>query len=285
MINEIYEKAHNLAGIDKDNFKTWSLLQEDGFFDIWNTPTYNEIRQNPMLYSIWAQLLKNPKLTIGMDRVCMKPPAWIETKHLSEDNKEVVIKKEWKQTEFLIHNDMNLWDLSQTKYQGGLALSDCAVGQGGFRCIPRFHKLSKIKTYRENYELGKFTSTQQPPPKGSFVYFLDNTIIAQETIEIPMEKGDFVIWNSRLPHANSINTTNKWRLQAFIRFVPCNKEFIRYRENVAESIKTGIKPRWFSTAPESLAGTGTENRKWEMSLHKVPELNWLSERIFGITEW
>ncbi len=31
--------------------------------------------QNPMLYSAFAQLLQCAELTVGLDRVCMKPPA------------------------------------------------------------------------------------------------------------------------------------------------------------------------------------------------------------------
>jgi hypothetical protein len=96
---------------------------------------YYEIRQNPKLYSIFAQLLRNPKLTVSLDRVCMKPPH------------SVIDEEGWPKTfetfAFPIHNDMNLWDLRETKYQGGLALEDAPMGGGGFRCIPGYHRLEK----------------------------------------------------------------------------------------------------------------------------------------------
>ncbi len=39
-----------------------------GFIDVWHGDTYNELRQSPVLYSIFAQLLKTHRLVTTIDR-------------------------------------------------------------------------------------------------------------------------------------------------------------------------------------------------------------------------
>jgi len=216
-----------------------------------------------------------------MDRVCLKPPAWIEVPDTGGQMKKI----NFKQGELLVHNDMNLWKLSETKYQGGLALCNTPPGNGGFCCLPSFHKLNRIHEYRKKYEEGKFLSGPQPPPSGNFNYFVDVEAIKKEVKEISMNIGDFVIWNSRIPHANTINTSNQWRIQAFVRFMPDVLLYERYREDIAECVKTGKKPSWFSTNPTSLAGTGSENRKWEIPSFIVPKFTELGQFLHGLKPW
>ncbi len=45
---------------------------------MWHLPAYYELRQDPRAYSIFAQILKDPKLTVSLDRVSFKTPAWVE---------------------------------------------------------------------------------------------------------------------------------------------------------------------------------------------------------------
>jgi hypothetical protein len=45
-----------------------------GFVDIWHNPTYYAMRQDPRLYSIFAQVLNEPHLTVSLDRVCLNAP-------------------------------------------------------------------------------------------------------------------------------------------------------------------------------------------------------------------
>lgn len=85
--------------------------------------------------------------------------------------------------------------------------------------IQGFHKLERIRAYREQFEIGEYHGFgPQPPPSGSFVYFLDQDAIKNEVVEVQMEMGDFVIWNSRLPHANALNKSPNWRLQCYVRY-------------------------------------------------------------------
>lgn len=56
--------------------------------DLWHLPAYYEMRQDPRLYSVFAQILRDPKLTVSLDRVSMKIPAWIEI----EENNQLKVR-------------------------------------------------------------------------------------------------------------------------------------------------------------------------------------------------
>ena len=65
MVEEIWSRAFKLEKIKKDDLLSWEPLRFCGFFDIWNNPMYYQLRQEPKLYSIFSQLLRNPFLTVG----------------------------------------------------------------------------------------------------------------------------------------------------------------------------------------------------------------------------
>jgi hypothetical protein len=43
-------------------------IESIGFIDVWHGDTYNELRQSPILYSVFAQLLKTHRLVTSIDR-------------------------------------------------------------------------------------------------------------------------------------------------------------------------------------------------------------------------
>eukprot|EP01120_Amphizonella_sp_Union-15-10_P006976 TRINITY_DN2308_c0_g1_i1.p1 TRINITY_DN2308_c0_g1~~TRINITY_DN2308_c0_g1_i1.p1 ORF type:complete len:341 (+),score=64.33 TRINITY_DN2308_c0_g1_i1:55-1077(+) len=277
-IKEAFARAKAFGGLERDNPDTWKL-EWTGILDVWHNPTYYKIRTDPKLYSIFAQLLRTHKLTVSLDRVCLKPPFYYETPGKEGRREFPELHKEFK-----IHTDMNLWDLSETKYQGSLALEDCPIGHGGFRCIPGFHKLDKIREYRKKYEAGEFHDGEKrthPDFAKTFIWFSDQDLIKKETIEVPMEQGDFLVWSNRLPHANAINSTNKWRIQCYVRFVPDIPKYNKYRKEVAKCAKTGNKPAYYSTENS----VSVKNQGLETDSHKLEQLDWLGERVLGLKHW
>ncbi|KAL6075091.1 PhytanoylCoA dioxygenase (PhyH) superfamily protein [Balamuthia mandrillaris] len=294
---ELFERADKFCGVEAGKFETWTPLLGTGFLDVsWHNPAYYSIRQHPVLYSVFAQLLNEHDLTVSLDRASLKPPAYVvkEVVETQPDGRETKTERRIDMPEpydFLIHNDMNLWQLQETKYQGGLALSDCPIGGGGFRCIPGFHKLDRIRDYRHNYERGAFdlssscsssacSTVVYPPPEGTFVYFLDQQLIRAQATEIPMEIGDFIVWNSRLPHSNCPNRSANWRVQCFVRFVS-SKLHPQYREEVRRCMRNGERPRWYSTGGE----VGDYEHHPESEEHHPPKLSWLGKRILGERDW
>jgi len=285
-VQEVVTLSQKYYSISLDDPLTWNP-QYLGFLDVWHNPTYYQLRQNPKLYSIFAQLLHTHRITVSLDRICLKPPYFIEK---TEGQR---IEFPQYHSEFGIHTDMNLWDLDEMKYQGSISLVDTPIGHGGFRCIPGFHKLNKIREYRKRYERGDFHNgvPQTPPdvtdPSTNFVWFSDKELIKNEVVEIPMEQGDVMIWSNRIPHANAVSHSNKWRIQCYVRFIPANDKHEEYRKEVARSINTGEKPRYFSTgnATADTRYASQENIHFEQQNYKLPELTWLGQRIFGLKDW
>ncbi|ELR13480.1 PhytanoylCoA dioxygenase (PhyH) superfamily protein [Acanthamoeba castellanii str. Neff] len=243
MKKEVFERAHTLMGVEKDNHTTWDVLNE-------------------------------PHLTVSIDRVCLNAPTVV----FDSEGKMIADFPERRKQIFHIHNDMNLWDLSENKYQAGIALNDCPTG--GFQCIPGFHKLEDIKRYREDYENGKFGEHRVPAEDETFVWFRDQEAIDKRAIQVPMEKGDMVIWSARLPHSAMPNMSAEWRIQCYIRMIPTAKHET-YTAEVARSSREGFKPRLFSTSN----ATGDVNFAWEVPLHKAPSPSWLGERLLGWKPW
>lgn len=267
LINEGFSFIKEHYNIDPQDSKNVEVLRKNrGFIDLWHSNGYYKIRQLPQLYSIFSQLLRERKLTVSLDRANFKPPHDVETNN----------------TELSIHTDLNPWVLFPTKYQGGIALSDSDETSGGFCCIPGYHKLDKIIEYRKNYENGKFhhgVDKVSPPPKNqTFVYYMDLEA-TKKSIQVPMKKGDFVIWNSRLPHGNSKNFSDKWRIQCYVRFVQRNL-YKDYTEEVRRCAESGKVPKIFSTENETNAST-----EFNVKNYKMPEITSLGRKILGFEEW
>eukprot|EP00029_Vermamoeba_vermiformis_P011231 TRINITY_DN6115_c0_g1_i1.p1 TRINITY_DN6115_c0_g1~~TRINITY_DN6115_c0_g1_i1.p1 ORF type:complete len:159 (-),score=25.82 TRINITY_DN6115_c0_g1_i1:7-483(-) len=156
--------------------------------------------------------------------------------------------------------------------------------------MPGYHKLDKIRKYRENYENGVYNEDnpgekQTPPPKEEiYLHYMDKEAIKRDLIDVPMKKGDFLIWSTRLPHGNSLNTTNQWRLQCFINFMTERDRLYKiYREEVGRCVENGTKPIMFSTGNILTR----RNVDWEVPYHtKIKEsITPLGRKLFGLESW
>jgi len=80
-----------------------------------------------------------------------------------------------------------------------------------FFCVPGCHESEAIDAYKSALESGKFGEENKNPPGASnvFVRYLDKEIIKSRTIEVPLKKGDLVVWNSNLPHNGGNNLLKK----------------------------------------------------------------------------
>jgi hypothetical protein len=289
LLEQIFNRAHELTGLIRDDMNTWeaSGLFKRNYMDLWHLPAYYEMRQDPRLYSVFAQILRDPKLTVSLDRVSMKIPAWIEIEENNQLKKVDFLKY---QRALEIHTDNNPWHLNFPQYQGSVCLENCPIGNGGFTVMPGYHKLDKIRKYRENYERGMYheqvdgkRQTQTPPAREDiFLHYLDEEAIERDLIEVPMKKGDFLIWSTRLPHGNSLNTSNRWRLQCFINFIPESDRLYKiYREEVSRCVQSGTKPNMFSTGNILTQ----RNFHWEMPYHNRIVITPLGRKLFGLESW
>ncbi len=151
--------------------------------ELWNN------RQSPRVYQAFAQLFGQSDLRVSQDRVNFNPP-----------NKNP----------FWNHQGTMHWDIDSRQnpmpfqVQGVLCLTDTDSNQGGFRCIPGFHR--NLEKWAEN----------QPVDRPARM--LDTSGMKIQSVS--GRAGDLIIWHSALPHSNSANTSNRPRLAQYITMWP-----------------------------------------------------------------
>ena len=149
-----------------------------------------ETRQQPALHSVFAQLLGTERLRVSGDATNFTPPSsdvWASEQHIHWDM------------------DSSTYDPAELRLQGVLCLTDCAGDQGGFVCVPGFHR--RLQEWE----------AAQPPHRNTQVPTLDN-VEGWELRLVGAAAGSIIIWNSALPHSNSKNTTAKPRIAQYITF-------------------------------------------------------------------
>ena len=202
---------------------------------------------------MFSQLLKTHKIVVSIDRVSIKPPC-------ADEDEAAMAQLANMQRQ--LHTDTNLWawDVSMMEFQAGVCLADCPEGGGGFFCIPKMHKKAAMDEYKKKVERGVFgpNKAQSPTfPGQTFVSFEDRDLSDEQKIEVPLNKGDVVIWSIFLPHNGGMNTLlDHWRLHAYVRFLAlsgphANKNQRRwakeYQGYVKEAYKTGLRPAHYAT--------------------------------------
>lgn len=149
-------------------------------------------RQTPRLYQAFSELFESEKLRVSQDRVNLNPP-----------NKAPL----WN-NHGIIH-----WDIDSRQrpipfqVQGVLCLTDTAENQGGFRCIPGFHR--ELEVWAESQPADR-------PPR-----MLNTTGMSIKSVS--GNAGDLIIWHSALPHSNSPNTADQPRIAQYITMNPVNE--------------------------------------------------------------
>eukprot|EP01119_Soliformovum_irregulare_P009017 TRINITY_DN22125_c0_g1_i1.p1 TRINITY_DN22125_c0_g1~~TRINITY_DN22125_c0_g1_i1.p1 ORF type:complete len:370 (-),score=69.84 TRINITY_DN22125_c0_g1_i1:14-1123(-) len=276
LAHEAFVGAEKVFGVKKNIEGTWCGLNRHGCISLWHLPTLYTLRQDPKIYSVFAQLLKTHKLVASIDRVSIKSPC--RNEDASNEN-------------ISLHTDLNPWVCHhrRAQYQAGICLADCPMGGGGFFCVPGMQKAEVVEKYMSDYESGKF-GTPVPPRKAAFLNFVDPQL-RQKVVEVPLNRGDMVIWNSNLAHNGGTNTLpTHWRLHAYVRFVAMSgpttddadsKWAVQYREDVKEAVKTGKQPRQYASRNTVKA----EDTGIESANHKIPELSDLGMRVLGLRKW
>ncbi len=164
------------------HFSGGGLVNMTGHQALW------ENRQAPRVHAAFAELLGTEKLIVSRDRVAASSP----------------VGPRWEDEGF-IH-----WDMDSTirpiplKVQGVLYLTDTAADQGGFQCVPGFHR-----------KLEEWAKTQPPDrhPKSPDPTGLDIR-------PIPGKAGDLLIWHSALLHGHGRNTSKRPRLAQYMLMHP-----------------------------------------------------------------
>ena len=186
-LDAVLDAMQVFSGRDFSNRDEWYGIPRtpgSSLLNMMRHQTLWENRQYPRIHQAFAEILGTEKLFVSQDRVAMNPP----------------VGPKW-EYDGLIH-----WDMDSTVrpipliVQGVLYLTDTNVNQGGFQCVPGFHR-----------RLEEWEKTQPPDrhPKWPDPTGLDIQPIAGKA-------GDLVIWHRALLHGNGTNRSDQPRLSQFM---------------------------------------------------------------------
>lgn len=186
MSQDVIRAIEHFLGKDVTDPQTWydEPMYMGGIINMNHHQAMWETRQYPKLHKAFSEILGNERLAVSCDRTNMNPPYAPGWDH-----------------EGTIH-----WDIDSTAssvpsgVQGVLCLSDTLADQGGFQCVPGFHR---------EFEEWK---NRQPPDRPPM--HLDTT--GMQIVHVPANAGDLIIWKRTLPHGNSRNYTKRPRLCQYI---------------------------------------------------------------------
>eukprot|EP01127_Copromyxa_protea_P005206 TRINITY_DN150_c1_g1_i7.p1 TRINITY_DN150_c1_g1~~TRINITY_DN150_c1_g1_i7.p1 ORF type:complete len:231 (-),score=38.35 TRINITY_DN150_c1_g1_i7:80-772(-) len=107
------------------------------------------------------------------------------------------------------------------KAQGILNLVDSKEGDGGFCCVPGFHKhLKEYATLTANTQYARQSLVSR-----SFVNVPQDDPLNKQVKKISLRAGSMVVWNSELPHCNYPNESSKFRINQYLKMFPAKEGF------------------------------------------------------------
>ncbi len=255
-LDRLVEAIWEFLEIDPDDPEDWyrhdpytrgqrtSPISSGGMVEIYQHQAIWDNRQHPRVHRAFAEIWGDEKLWVSLDRANMKPPA-------RED------RPAWN-NKGMIH-----WDLDTSKrpirfgVQGVLYLTDTAEDQGGFQCVPGFHRIFDewVKTQPED------RNPSRPDLEGLTVK------------AIPGKAGDLLIWHRLLAHGNGHNRSDRPRLAQYITMSPAG---------AVESAGPRIQA-WRERRPTP--GWPGDPRDREHRLQEPARLTGLGRRLLGLDPW
>ena len=236
---------HRPRGRSGDSASPISLA---GMVEVYQRQALWDNRQYPRVYEAFKEILSEDRLWVSLDRANMKPPARDDM-------------PEWD------HPGMIHWDVDTSQdpipfgVQGVLYLTDTSEDQGGFQCVPGFHRLFDewVKTQLED------RNPRQPDLDGL-------------TVEaIPGKAGDLLIWHRLLAHGNGRNAADQPRLAQYITMSPA-----RFDDDEAREERVSA---WRECRPASAGPYTGDPRGWEQAQGERAELTELGRNLLGVEAW
>ncbi|MFK0571761.1 phytanoyl-CoA dioxygenase family protein [Endozoicomonas sp.] len=194
LLQPAVEAITQFLDVDLDQPSTWyrKNLGSNGIVPIHHHQAIWDIRQYPPLYRLYADLLKTEDLWARLDRASFKPP-WRPEYPDEKDNSP-------------IHLDSDPEKVFLPRYQGILYLMDTADNQGAFCCVPSLYQGKKTTLDRDS------------------LFFSDEELNGHDIVNLGGKAGTFILWDSRLPHASSLNHHDQPRLTQYITMHPAGKQ-------------------------------------------------------------
>ncbi|MBM3264577.1 MAG: phytanoyl-CoA dioxygenase family protein [candidate division Zixibacteria bacterium] len=235
-------------GMNPDDPDDWyrEPHKPGGMIEMYQAQSLWNNRQHAKVHQVFSEIWGTEKLWVSLDRVNMKPPVRTD-------------KPDWD------HSGMIHFDIDTTKaptatlrVQGVLYLTDTAEDQGGFRCVPGFHR-----RYDEWVKI-------QPEDRNGWYPDLSG----MEVKPIPGKAGDLIIWHTFLPHGNGRNTSGKPRLAQYISMSPAGYDNEEARQQRITFWKERLAPKGFAGDPRGVEKDNPPAR-----------LTDLGKKLLGLEPW
>jgi len=215
-------------------------------------------RQHPRIHRIFTEILGTEKLWASFDRVNMKPPVRPDY-------------PEWDSDGLQVH-----WDLDTEKVdpvpltvQGVLYLTDTDEKQGGFCCMPGFHR--KFADWKKSLPEG--ASPRRPPFE------------KEDLTPISGKAGDLLIWHRLTPHANGRNESDRPRLAQYITMYPAKEDNEALRQERIASRREDARIRATRSQEFDIDEPMTRTHDWDTKNEEPTELTALGRKLVGIDSW
>ncbi|MSS73681.1 MAG: hypothetical protein EXS64_19665 [Candidatus Latescibacteria bacterium] len=249
-LKAVVDVLWTFLGMDPNDPDDWyrEPHRKGGMVEIYQHQALWNNRQHPRIHRAFSEIWGTERLWVSFDRANMKPPTRPD-------------KQEWDHPGF-IH-----WDLDTFarpipfKVQGVLCLTDTSEDQGGFQCVPGFHRTFEewVKTQPEDRD------PRRPDLTGL------------EVRKAPGKAGDLIIWHSLLAHGNGRNATDRPRLAQYITMFPS-------REKNEEERQRRIRA-WQERLPPIGSAFPGDPRGIEQKHGKTAELTELGKKLLGLELW
>jgi len=245
-IDAVIDTSWDFLEMDRDNPDDWyrEPHRTNGMVEMYQTQALWDNRQHPRVHQIFSEIWGTEKLWVSLDRVCFKLPSRPD-------------KPDYDHKGF-IHWDIDVKEKPERFWvQGVVYLSDTSEEQGGFQCIPGFHK--------EFYEWVKRQPADWDHRKPD--------LSGYEIQSIPGKTGDLLIWHSRLLHGNGHNRSNQIRQAQYITMNPPRDEpgAAEKRVRLWRERLPGLKPG--------------DPREWERANCEPAVLTDLGKKLLGSETW
>jgi hypothetical protein len=247
LCDRLVEVLREQGGVPIDDPSRWHVYETWDIVPMWGHQAEWEIRQLPSLYRLWSGLWGQDALFVSLDMVRFTPP-----RHRPSPA-----------TPLPIHWDHDPYEENLRSFQGVVALTDTGRGQGGFRCVPSLYS-----------DRARWPTA--PVENDGRREWLPE-VAEDEIVEVPARKGDVIVWDSLLPHANSRNTSTRPRIAFYVQMFPVDKyePYEEARRERVELWKSGrCHPVW----------------RWRPGCDRVEpwppaRLTGLGRRLLGLDSW
>jgi len=254
-LDAVIALIHEFQGTSPDDPDGWydvpvgrggdAIRSQSGMVEVYQHQALWNNRQHPRVHGAFADLLGTEKLWSSIDRANFNVPE----------------RPGWEYKGF-IHWD---WDSTERpiplRVQGVLSLTDTSADQGGFQCVPGFHR-----------QLDEWARTQ-PPDRDPRHPDLTGLKVKQ----IETKAGDLVIWHVALAHGNGQNRSDRPRLAQYITMFPAREDDDALRQERIRLWRERLHPQG------STAFRG-DPRRWEAQFPPA-ELTDLGEKLLGLQSW